>query len=89
MGRKLCDRHFRWTVCRITRAEVGSISRPIAVVGDAMTEPADNVIRFDRHLDHARELEREQMRLAKRIAELEAQMEQRITGLERRYAESN
>jgi hypothetical protein len=54
-----------------------------------MTEPADNVIRFDRHLDHARELEREQMRLAKRIAELEAQMEQRITGLERRYAESN
>ncbi len=48
---------------------------------------ADNVIRFDRHRDHARELEREQVRLTRRIAELEAEMQQRITDLERRIAE--
>jgi hypothetical protein len=47
----------------------------------------DNVIRFNRHLDHARELEREQIRLAKRIAELEFETEQRIGDLERGYAE--
>jgi len=52
----------------------------------AMGEPADNVIRFDRHLDHARELEREQVRLARRIAELEAEMEQRVADLEQRVA---
>jgi hypothetical protein len=46
-----------------------------------------NVIRFDGHLDHARELEREQIRLARRVAELEVEMQQRIADLERRYAE--
>jgi hypothetical protein len=47
----------------------------------------DNVICFDRYLDHARELEREQIRLAKRVAELEVEMQQRMADLERRYAE--
>jgi hypothetical protein len=52
-----------------------------------MTELADNIIRLDRHLDHARELEREQVRLARRIAELEAEMQQRVADLERRVSE--
>jgi hypothetical protein len=52
----------------------------------AMTEPADNVIRFERH-HHARELEREQVRLARRLAELEVEMQQRVADLERRVAE--
>ncbi len=44
----------------------------------------DNIIHFDRDLDHARELEREQVRLARRVAELEAEMQQRVADLERR-----
>jgi hypothetical protein len=53
-----------------------------------MTEVRDNVIAFDRRLDRAHQLELEQARLAKRLAELEAEMQARITDLERRYAES-
>jgi hypothetical protein len=45
------------------------------------------VVAFDR-LDRARQLEAEQVRLAKRVAELEFEMQQRIADLERRYAES-
>jgi hypothetical protein len=44
----------------------------------------DNIIRIDRYLDHARELEREQIRLCKRLAELEEEMAQRMADLERR-----
>jgi hypothetical protein len=82
MGRKLCGRHFRWTVHPSRGRRSVRFPDQSRWLVTAMTELA-------RHLDHARELEREQMRLAKRIAELEAQMEQRITGLECRYAESN
>lgn len=54
-----------------------------------MTEHRDNVvIAFDR-LDRARALEAEQARLAKRMAELEVEMRQRIADLEHRYVESN
>jgi hypothetical protein len=53
-----------------------------------MTEHRDNVIAFDRDLARATELEREQIRLARRVAELEFEMQQRIADLERRYAES-
>ncbi len=46
-----------------------------------MTERGDNVIAFDR-LDRARELEAEQQRLAKRLAELEVEMQARISAIE-------
>jgi hypothetical protein len=45
---------------------------------------ADNVISFDR-LDRVRALKAEQARLARRLAELESQIVQRLGDVERRF----